>query len=155
MTINVKSCKKINERAQTVNVSVYCIWNARSRFSKTWKSWQTKTPISQSFQIIGPIQGGTIWKSIRRGRGDIHQKSPSPGQSTTTARSNETDNPCLIIVHLELVKFPKQNFQVKQGTCSTKIRGQNEIIPKIPVTRTKVLCTTMVDKAMGQTILIW
>ena len=155
MTINVKSCKKINERAQTVNVSVYCIWNARSRFSKTWKSWQTKTPISQSFQIIGPIQGGTIWKSIRRGRGDIHQKSPSPGQSTTTARSNETDNPCLIIIHSELVKFPKHNLQVKRGTWQDREAKWNYPQRPSKITRTKVLCTTMVDKAMGQTLFIW
>ena len=69
MPNNVKSCKTINcnEKAQTVNFSVFALWCRPSQelFLKTWKTGETKMRITQHhFQILWPIQGGTMWKSV-------------------------------------------------------------------------------------------
>ena len=34
---------------------------------KTWKTRETKTGITQNFQILYPIQGGTMWKLTSQG----------------------------------------------------------------------------------------
>ena len=61
MPNNVKSCKKINEKAQTAKFTVFAR-EINSAVLKTWKTRQTKTWITQNFQILYPIQGSTMWK---------------------------------------------------------------------------------------------
>ena len=46
--------------------SVFSQWDVRSSLLKTLKTRQTKTPVSQFFQILWPIQDGTMSKSMAR-----------------------------------------------------------------------------------------
>ena len=62
MPNNVKSCKKIDEKAQTAKFTVLQ-GEISSAVLKTWKTRKTKTWITQIFQILYPIQGGTMLKS--------------------------------------------------------------------------------------------
>ena len=43
--------------------SLFLQWEVSSSVLKTWKTRETKTRITQNFQILYHIQGGTIWKS--------------------------------------------------------------------------------------------
>ena len=46
--------------------SVFSQWDARSSLLKSMKTRQTKTPVSHFFQILWPIQDGTMSKSMPR-----------------------------------------------------------------------------------------
>ena len=59
MPYNVKSCKKFDEKAQTAKFTVLQ-GEISSAVLKTWKTKETKTRITQNFQILYPIQGGTM-----------------------------------------------------------------------------------------------
>ena len=61
MPNNVKSCKKIDEKAQTAKFTVLQ-GEISSAVLKTWKTRKTKTWITQFFQIVCALQGTTIWK---------------------------------------------------------------------------------------------
>ena len=60
MANNVKSCKKIDEKAQTAKFTVLQ-GEISSAVLKTWKTRKTKTWITQFFQILYAIQGTTMW----------------------------------------------------------------------------------------------
>ena len=66
MPNNVKSCKKINEKAQTAKFTVFAR-EISSAVLKTWKTRKTKTWITQNIQILNHIQGTTIGKLTSRG----------------------------------------------------------------------------------------
>ena len=66
MPNNVKSCKKIDEKAQTAKFTVLQ-GEISSAVLKTWKTRETKTQITQNFQILYHIQGTTIVKLASRG----------------------------------------------------------------------------------------
>merc|ERR1712018_724551 len=66
MPNNVKSCKKINEKAQTAKLTVLAR-EISSAVLKTWKTRKTKTRITQNIQILNHIQGTTIGKLTSRG----------------------------------------------------------------------------------------
>ena len=59
MPNNVKSCKKIDEKAQTAKFTVLQ-GEISSAVLKTWKTRKTKTWITQFFQILYAIQGTTM-----------------------------------------------------------------------------------------------
>ena len=61
ITYNVNSCKKYNENAQTAKFTVFAR-EISSAVLKTWKTRKTKKWITQNFQIIYHIQGGTNGK---------------------------------------------------------------------------------------------
>ena len=61
ITNNVKSYKKFDEKAQTVKFTVFAR-AISSAVLKTWKTRETKTRITQNFQILYHIQGTTIGK---------------------------------------------------------------------------------------------
>ena len=57
--------KKINGRVQTFRFSVFYNGRSmtdRSSLLKTWKTRETKTWITQNFELVWPIQGRTMWK---------------------------------------------------------------------------------------------
>ena len=62
ITNKVKSNKKFDEKAQTANFTVFAR-EISSAPLKTLKTRETKTWITQNFQILYPIQGGTMLKS--------------------------------------------------------------------------------------------
>ena len=66
ITYNVNSYKKINEKAQTAKFTVFAR-EISSAVLKTWKTRKTKTWITQNFQILYHIQGGTMRKLTSRG----------------------------------------------------------------------------------------
>ena len=61
MPNNVKSCKKIDEKAQTAKFTVLQ-GEISSAVLKTWKTRKTKTWITQIFQILYTSQGTTMLK---------------------------------------------------------------------------------------------
>ena len=58
---NVKSCKKSMKRLKRPN-SLFLQGEVSSAVLKTWKTRETKTRITQNFQILNHIQGTTIGK---------------------------------------------------------------------------------------------
>ena len=61
ITNNVKSYKKFDGKAQTAKFTVFAR-EISSTALKTWKTRKTKTWITQNFQKLNHIQGGTIGK---------------------------------------------------------------------------------------------
>ena len=57
--------KKSMKKFKRAN-SLFLQWEVSSSVLKTWKTRKTKTRITQNFQILCHIQGGTIWKSKSR-----------------------------------------------------------------------------------------
>ena len=66
ITNNVKSYKKIDEKAQTAKFTVFAR-EISSTALKTWKTRKTKTWTTQNFQLPYAIQGTTMWKLTSRG----------------------------------------------------------------------------------------
>ena len=67
MINNVKSCKKTMEEFK-LSDSVQCFWNGTSGAlcQKNTRPIQTKTQITQHFEKVWPILGGTRWKGTSR-----------------------------------------------------------------------------------------
>ena len=73
--------------------SVFLQLDVRSSLLKTWKTRQTKTDVSQNFQILWPIQGGTMSKGMPRkckkhGDGDDSIDSYQPAKVTSNFQKN-------------------------------------------------------------------
>ena len=84
ITYNVKSCKKINEKAQTAKFTVFAR-EISSAVLKTWKTGKTKTWNTQNFQILYHIQGTTIWELTSWSSSSQYQNSYLDLQSETIA----------------------------------------------------------------------
>ena len=73
MQIYVKQCEIMQKNQwKGPNFQIQCFYNGRSltdrsSLLKTWKTRETKTWITQNFELVWPIQGRTMWKSTSRG----------------------------------------------------------------------------------------
>ena len=68
MQIYVKQCEIMQKNQwKGPNFQIQCFYNGRSltdrsSLLKTWKTRETKTWITQNFELVWPIQGRTMWK---------------------------------------------------------------------------------------------
>ena len=89
----------ISMKGSKLSDSVFSQWDVRSSLLKILKTKQSKTPVSHFFQILWPIQDGTMSKSMPRafrkcvtcGDGDDLSHSYRPSKSSQISKIAEKD----------------------------------------------------------------